>query len=187
MNQIYLGNRAYGFAAASEAYFGKPLQELTLAEAAMLAGLPKAPSTNNPVVNPRRAQGTASSYVIERMQEAGFIDAGAGRCRRWPSRCDCAMRPTRPPARRIRGRDGAPADGGAVRRQRLHARPEGLHHAGGERAGGRVSRVARGHRRLRTSASPGAARRPSSSCRPTPRRSTRRSTTRWPSTPTAAT
>ena len=45
LNQIYLGNRAYGFAAASEAYFGKPLKDITLAEAAMLAGLPKAPRT----------------------------------------------------------------------------------------------------------------------------------------------
>ena len=55
LNQIYLGNRAYGFAAASEAYFGKPLQELTIAQAAMLAGLPKAPGANNPVNNGSRA------------------------------------------------------------------------------------------------------------------------------------
>src|SRR5687768_11914020 len=56
MNQIYLGNRSYGFAAASEAYFGKPLKNLSIAEAAMLAGLPKAPRTGNPVSNPRRAR-----------------------------------------------------------------------------------------------------------------------------------
>ncbi|MDH6168590.1 penicillin-binding protein 1A [Variovorax boronicumulans] len=74
LNQIYLGNRAYGFAAASEAYFGKPLQELTIAEAAMLAGLPKAPGANNPVNNPQRARGR-QFYVIDRMQEAGFITA----------------------------------------------------------------------------------------------------------------
>ena len=49
MNQIYLGNRAYGFAAASEAYFGKPLKSVSIAEAAMLAGLPKAPSAYNPI------------------------------------------------------------------------------------------------------------------------------------------
>jgi len=55
MNQIFLGNRAYGFAAASEIYFGKPLKDITIAEAAMLAGLPKAPSAYNPISNPRRA------------------------------------------------------------------------------------------------------------------------------------
>jgi len=74
MNQIYLGNRAYGFAAASEAYFGKPLQKITVAEAAMLAGLPKAPSANNPISNPRRAR-ERQSYIIGRMQENGFITA----------------------------------------------------------------------------------------------------------------
>src|SRR4051812_14114359 len=74
LNQIYLGNRAYGFAAASEAYFGKPLQELSIAQAAMLAGLPKAPGANNPVNNPTRARGR-QLYVIDRMQEAGFINA----------------------------------------------------------------------------------------------------------------
>jgi len=74
LNQIYLGNRAYGFAAASEAYFGKPLQDITIAEAAMLAGLPKAPGANNPVNNPTRARGR-QLYVIDRMQESGFITA----------------------------------------------------------------------------------------------------------------
>ncbi|MEJ8813873.1 penicillin-binding protein 1A [Variovorax ureilyticus] len=74
VNQIYLGNRAYGFAAASEAYFGKPLQDITIAQAAMLAGLPKAPGANNPVNNPSRAR-ARQLYVIDRMQEAGFITA----------------------------------------------------------------------------------------------------------------
>ena len=55
INQIFLGQRAYGFAAAAQTYFGKSLAQLTPAEAAMLAGLPKAPSEYNPVVNPRRA------------------------------------------------------------------------------------------------------------------------------------
>lgn len=74
MNQIFLGNRAYGFAAASEAYFGKPLQNITIAEAAMLAGLPKAPSAYNPIANPKRAR-SRQLYIIERMQENGFITA----------------------------------------------------------------------------------------------------------------
>jgi penicillin-binding protein 1A len=72
LNQIYLGNRAYGFAAASEAYFGKPLKNITIAEAAMLAGLPKAPSAYNPIVNPKRAR-SRQLYIIERMEENGFI------------------------------------------------------------------------------------------------------------------
>ena len=74
MNQIFLGNRAYGFAAASEAYFGKPLKEVTIAEAAMLAGLPKAPSAYNPISNPKRAR-TRQVHIIDRMQENGFITA----------------------------------------------------------------------------------------------------------------
>ena len=72
MNQIYLGQRANGFAAASEVYFGKKLSEVTVAEAAMLAGLPKAPSAYNPVANPKRAT-TRQRYIINRMFETGFI------------------------------------------------------------------------------------------------------------------
>lgn len=74
MNQIFLGNRAYGFAAASEAYFGKPLKNISIAEAAMLAGLPKAPSAYNPISNPQRAR-SRQLYIIERMEENGFITA----------------------------------------------------------------------------------------------------------------
>ncbi|MCV2350033.1 penicillin-binding protein 1A [Paucibacter sp. Y2R2-4] len=72
MNQIFLGHRAYGFAAASEVYFGKPLRNISIAEAAMLAGLPKAPSAYNPINNPRRAN-IRQQYIIERMLENGFI------------------------------------------------------------------------------------------------------------------
>jgi len=72
MNQIFLGNRAYGFAAASEAYFGKPLKDITIAEAAMLAGLPKAPSAYNPISNPQRAR-IRQRHIIDRMLENGFI------------------------------------------------------------------------------------------------------------------
>jgi len=73
LNQIYLGQRAYGFAAASQVYFGKPLGQVTVAEAAMLAGLPKAPSAYNPVVNPKRAK-LRQLYVLRRMHELHFID-----------------------------------------------------------------------------------------------------------------
>jgi penicillin-binding protein 1A len=72
MNQIFLGQRAYGFAAACDTYFGKPLSEITVAEAAMLAGLPKAPSAYNPIRNPKRAT-IRQQYIIDRMLENGFI------------------------------------------------------------------------------------------------------------------
>jgi penicillin-binding protein 1A len=74
MNQIFLGQRAYGFAAASEIYFGKPLKDVTIAEAAMLAGLPKGPSIYNPIVNPKRAT-ARQQYIIDRMLDNGFITA----------------------------------------------------------------------------------------------------------------
>ena len=74
INQIYLGQRAYGFGAASHIYYGKPLKDISVAEAAMLAGLPKAPSAFNPVVNPKRAN-LRKQYVLRRMHELGFIDA----------------------------------------------------------------------------------------------------------------
>ena len=73
INQIYLGQRAYGFGAAAQIYYGKALKDITPAEAAMLAGLPKAPSAFNPVVNPKRAR-LRQQYVLRRMRELGFID-----------------------------------------------------------------------------------------------------------------
>jgi penicillin-binding protein 1A len=74
MNQIFLGNRAYGFAAACEIYFGKPLKDISIAEAAMLAGLPKAPSAYNPISNPKRAR-SRQLYIIERMEDNQYISA----------------------------------------------------------------------------------------------------------------
>lgn len=72
MNQIYLGHRAYGFAAASRTYFGKPLGEVTPAEAAMLAGIPKAPSRFNPIANFDRAK-SRQGYVLNRMKNLGYL------------------------------------------------------------------------------------------------------------------
>ena len=72
INHIFLGQRAYGFAAAAQIYFGKPLAKIDVAEAAMLAGLPKAPSAYNPVVNPKRAK-SRQIYVLGRMKTLGFI------------------------------------------------------------------------------------------------------------------
>ena len=74
MNQIFLGNRAYGFAAAAETYFGKPLKDVTIAEAAMLAGIPKFPSTANPIANFARAR-ERQLHIIDRMVENSFITA----------------------------------------------------------------------------------------------------------------
>jgi len=74
MNQIFLGQRAYGFSMAAQTYFGKPLKDVSIAEAAMLAGLPKAPSAFNPVSNPKRAR-ARQLHIIDRMRENGFITA----------------------------------------------------------------------------------------------------------------
>jgi penicillin-binding protein 1A len=74
MNQIYLGQRAYGFSSAAQIYFGKSIKDITIAEAAMLAGLPKAPSAYNPVVNPKRAR-TRQQYILQRMHSLGYITA----------------------------------------------------------------------------------------------------------------
>lgn len=72
MNQIYLGQRAYGFSSAAQIYFGKKLQDITAAEAAMLAGLPKAPSAYNPVANPKRAR-ARQQYILQRMFSLGYL------------------------------------------------------------------------------------------------------------------
>jgi len=72
MNQIYLGQRAYGFASASKIYFGKNLKDITLAEAAMLAGLPKAPGASNPISNPKRAK-IRQVAILQRMFQLGYI------------------------------------------------------------------------------------------------------------------
>lgn len=73
LNQIYLGQRAYGFQSAAKTYFGRPLDKLSIGEAATLAGLPVAPSAYNPIVNPGRAQ-MRKNYVLRRMYDLGFID-----------------------------------------------------------------------------------------------------------------
>ncbi|MDO8903242.1 penicillin-binding protein 1A [Hydrogenophaga sp.] len=72
MNQIFLGQRAYGFSAASQTYFGKQLKDVTIAEAAMLAGLPQAPSAYNPISNPKRSR-ARQLHIIDRMEQNGFI------------------------------------------------------------------------------------------------------------------
>lgn len=72
LNKIFLGNRAYGVGAAAQVYFGKDLADLDLAQVALLAGLPKAPSRDNPAVNPERAR-ERRDYVLRRMRELGYV------------------------------------------------------------------------------------------------------------------
>ncbi len=76
LNVIFFGERAYGVAAAAQTYFGKPLDELSLAQVATLAGLPQLPSRYDPIINPRLAK-ARRTYVLRRMRELGFIDAAA--------------------------------------------------------------------------------------------------------------
>jgi penicillin-binding protein 1A len=76
LNKIFLGQRAYGVGAAAQTYFGKSVHDLTLAETALIAGLPTAPSRYNPVASPRHAEGRRS-YVLRRMHSLGLIDQDA--------------------------------------------------------------------------------------------------------------
>ncbi len=73
LNKIYLGNRAYGVVAAAQVYYGKTLDELSIAQAAMIAGLPKAPSRYNPIINPERAL-IRRDHILRRMRQLGYID-----------------------------------------------------------------------------------------------------------------
>lgn len=72
LNKIYLGNRAYGLAAAADVYYDKPVNELSLAQMAMLAGLPKAPSAYNPLADPDRAM-ARRNWILSRMRDLGYI------------------------------------------------------------------------------------------------------------------
>ena len=76
LNKIYLGNRAYGIAAAAQVYYDKPVTELSLAQMAMLAGLPKAPSAYNPLANPERAL-IRRNWILGRMKDLGYITEDA--------------------------------------------------------------------------------------------------------------
>ncbi len=85
LNKSFFGNRAYGVAAAAEFYYGKPLDQLSLDEAATLAGIPKFPSSGNPISNPERARIRRDNYILPRMAELGFVSrAEADAARRAP-------------------------------------------------------------------------------------------------------
>ena len=113
MNQIYLGQRAHGFAAASEIYFGKPLRDITVAEAAMLAGLPKAPSAYNPIVNPEARHGTPAIHHRPHARER--LHRGRPACSRTRSQAQVPPAGRSAAARRVRGRDGSTTDVWTVR------------------------------------------------------------------------
>ncbi|GAB2662183.1 penicillin-binding protein 1A [Arenimonas aestuarii] len=81
LNKSFFGNRAYGIAAAADFYYGKTLDQLTLAEAATLASIPKFPSSGNPIINPERAL-VRRNYVLQRMREEGMIDEATERAAR---------------------------------------------------------------------------------------------------------
>ena len=185
MNQIYLGHRAYGFAAASETYFGKPLKDITSPRPRCWPACRRRrrPTTRSPTRARARAPAVHHRpHARERLHHA----PSSARPRKARS-CSCRAPTDVAGARRIRGRDGAPADVRAVRRRGLHARPQGLPTLDRGRPGRRLPRAAQGHHGLRAAPDlprPGGLRRPAG--RPA-RSSTRASTTRWPTTPTTAT
>ncbi|MCW8160104.1 penicillin-binding protein 1A [Stutzerimonas stutzeri] len=78
VNKIYLGNRAYGIEAAAQVYYGKPISELSVAQLAMIAGLPKAPSAFNPLVNPARSK-ERRDWILGRMYRLGSLDESSYR------------------------------------------------------------------------------------------------------------
>ena len=149
MNQIFLGNRAYGFAAASEAYFDKPLKNITIAEAAMLAGLPKAPGTNNPIQQPQARTGAPADrdrpHAGDRLHHCT-----AGRQR---AQAEKLKLKGGPDAVRVHAEYVAETVRQLVFAQygkrNLYARPERLHHDQFRRSGCRLQGTAARHHGLR--------------------------------------
>ena len=116
LNVIFFGQRAYGVAAAAEAFFGKTLDKLDVAEAATIAGLPKAPSRYNPITDPQAATGRRA-YVLRRMRELGYIDAATAEAANkepMEARAHAPLFDVEAPVRR---RDGAPGAAPALRRR----------------------------------------------------------------------
>ena len=164
LNVIFFGQRAYGVAAAAEAFFGKTLDKLDVAEAATIAGLPKAPSRYNPITDPQAATGRRA-YVLRRMRELGYIDAATAEAANkepMEARAHAPLFDVEAPVRR---RDGAPRAAPALWPERRERRLQGLHHhrrtaAGGcqPRGAGRTHRVRPPPRLARTGRSRRAAR-----------------------------
>ena len=123
MNQIYLGQRAYGFSSAARAYFGKRLDQLSVGEIAMLAGLPQNPSRHNPAANLKRAT-QRQHAVLKRMSELDYITERPVQAGDRPAGARQARRPAVRDPRRIRGRTGAP--GGGTSSSRTMLIPSGI-------------------------------------------------------------
>ena len=166
VNKIFLGQRAYGVAAAAEVYFGKTLDQLSIAEMATLAGIPTAPSAVNPVANPEAAT-NRRAHVLGRMLETGLHHAGRVRGREGEPDGEPAARALHRGGRTVRRRDGAQRYAGQIRRCDLYRGLSGLHHhrfaAPGRRDGGPADRVCWNT----IAATAGEARRPRSICRRT--------------------
>jgi penicillin-binding protein 1A len=127
VNKIFLGQRAYGVAAAAEVYFGKTLDQLNIAEMATLAGIPAAPSAVNPVANADAAT-QRRGHVLGRMRRLGYITQAeyeAAKASPMESRMHGPSIEVDAPVRR---RNGAQRSAGQVRRRRLYRRLPGLHH-----------------------------------------------------------
>ena len=150
VNQIFLGQRAYGFAAASQIYFGKSSRDVTVAEAAMLAGLPKAPSSFNPVTNPKRAK-TRQQYVLRRMHELRYQRRAFAEAQNAPLAVRQGRTRSRRDPCRVRGRDGPAGRVRGLRRGRLHEGPHGLDDAAPGRPGSRICRCTSRSARIRPS------------------------------------
>jgi len=131
LNEIFLGQRAYGFAAAAQTYFGKSMDQLTIAETALLAGLPQNPYYANPVANMARAT-ARQRVVLQRMHTVGVINDAQLRGARRPAR---GRRP-RARTRRRRGAEGPPRRRHTARRHRAGRHAEGSARAAGQRRAG---------------------------------------------------
>ena len=127
LNKIFLGHRAYGVGAASQVYYGKPLAELSLAQTAMIAGLPKAPSKFNPIANPERAV-ERRNYVLGRMRELNFIADEVYQHGQGGARERTHSRSAYRSAGGLCRGNGARLDGRALRRRRLRAGFQGVHY-----------------------------------------------------------
>ena len=146
MNQIYLGNAPMVLPPPQTPILANPSRTSTMAEAAMLAGLPRRPSAYNPIRNPKRAT-IRQQYIIDRMFENGFITRTA-RCSQNRT-TELPNQATHPHSRRVRRRSRPPADARAIRRRRLHPRHQCLHLDQYDRANGGIQGPAQKASRFR--------------------------------------
>ncbi len=160
LNRIFLGQRAYGVGAAAEVYFDKKVGDLTLAEAALIAGLPRSPSRDNPVASVERAT-QRRAYVLRRMQETDKIDQAQHDAAAAEPISRRIHGPEHRTRRAVRGRDGACRNGAPARAGRADRRVPGHHDDRQPAAAGGEPRRLAHHPRIRPSARLSRARRAS--------------------------